>query len=368
MTSQIEIICRYHKTRSFGTRENMIARTEEVNGAYRDISEAEIAELVQRALAGDDDLQNVLASLACLHPGCLKPFHQTCIEREIFYPALIYHDADEHCATEFANLIASSGYMLRRNHLLLCMAWAGNAEVQSLFSHWRESQPAWAADLHVPPHAYAHEAGWDLLDNGGRRDLFFTTAMPLVTPAETLADDRTVSVGTPTDHNCQWCGRQFVSMLDIHLTSDTVSFLKLSGTRLRVTTCDVCSCYGIVFSKNDGTGGSTWHPSNSRPAYLPDNPNDWDAFPERPLVLSGRKRNFMESASWTYVPGVAFSQIGGLPTWIQDAEYPDCPECSQTMLFIGQISNEDFDPLMEGIQYCFVCPQCNVTATSYQQS
>jgi hypothetical protein len=152
------------------------------------------------------------------------------------------------------------------------------------------------------------------------------------------------------------------------LTSDVVSFMQLMGARLRVTTCDVCSCFGTVFSKNDGSGGAAWHPLNTRPDYLPKNPDDWEAFPEQPLVLSGQKRHFMESASWIYLPGMEFSQIGGLPTWVQDAEYPDCPDCSQKMFFIGQISNEDFDPLMEGIQYCFVCQQCNVTATNYQQS
>jgi hypothetical protein len=38
------------------------------------------------------------------------------------------------------------------------------------------------------------------------------------------------------------------------------------------------------------------------------------------------------------------------------------------MKFVGQISNEDFEDLAEGIEYFFVCGGCRVTAASYQQS
>lgn len=87
-----------------------------------------------------------------------------------------------------------------------------------------------------------------------------------------------------------------------------------------------------------------------------------------PLVLSGESRHYLETANWSTLPGVAFSQIGGFPTWVQDAEYPGCPDCSETMPFVGQISNEDFLEFAEGIYYAFHCPKCNVSATGYQQS
>ncbi len=43
-------------------------------------------------------------------------------------------------------------------------------------------------------------------------------------------------------------------------------------------------------------------------------------------------------------------------------------KCSGKMIFIGQISNEDFDSMMKGIFYAFVCDKCLTTATHYQQS
>lgn len=367
MPSRIEIINEFHTTRSFGTQENVIARSKEVNQTYRDLTEPEIAEIVQGSLADGDDLV-ALVCLACLHPGSLKPFHQQFIEHGLVHPPVIYHEADEQCSAALADRITTAVGSHQKRDVLLCMAWAGNDEVQRLFASWRDARPAWAADLDVPPHAHANEAGWELLPNGKRHDLFYRTALPLIPPDSASQTVTGVKVGTPRDQHCPWCGRQLVSLLDVDSECEAVSFLRPSSPRLQVTTCDVCSAFGVVFSKNDGSGESVWHPANVRPDYLPDDSSDWPAFPERPLVLSGEHRHFMQSANWIHVPGVAFSQIGGLPTWVQYAEYPNCPDCSRKMLFIGQISNEDFDSMMEGIEYCFHCPQCNVTATSYQQS
>jgi len=63
-----------------------------------------------------------------------------------------------------------------------------------------------------------------------------------------------------------------------------------------------------------------------------------------------------------------YSQLGGHPAWVQDAEYPTCANCSKTMPFIGQISCEDVEPNREGIFYAFLCPDCAVTASTYQQT
>ncbi len=88
---------------------------------------------------------------------------------------------------------------------------------------------------------------------------------------------------------------------------------------------------------------------------------------EDKLVLSGESRHYMESADWL-VPGVTFSQVGGLPTWIQDAQYPPCPECNNMMPFVGQLSNEDIEEYSEGIYYAFACRTYGIGAVNYQQS
>ena len=61
------------------------------------------------------------------------------------------------------------------------------------------------------------------------------------------------------------------------------------------------------------------------------------------------------------------SQVGGHPAWEQDAEYPPCPECRLPMRFVGQVATGEIEPA-EGITYAFLCPDCLMAATSYQQT
>ena len=227
--------------------------------------------------------------------------------------------------------------------------------------------PSWGRELHVPPHSYANEAGWELEDDGSRRDLYFETALPLVPKGSADSFDSEVIVGEQTADCCPWCKRQLVTLLRMDLTSSRLALLRANTTTLQIPTCDACTAFGVIHtSYRDGS--YTWHPATQRPDYLPDDAAEWDAFPDKPLVLGDGDRHYMESASWTGTPGVRFSQLGGLPTWVQDAEYPDCLDCSKKMRFIGQIDNEDLDPIGEGILYAFHCEECRTTATHYQQS
>ena len=114
-------------------------------------------------------------------------------------------------------------------------------------------------------------------------------------------------------------------------------------------------------------GKSSWHEGNRRPDYLPQDADDWPRMPQDRLTLGKEPRHWLEAANWL-VPGVRFSQVGGHPTWIQDADYPRCPKCDRAMPFVAQISNDDLDEDSEGIYYMFVCRDCGVAATNYQQS
>jgi len=367
MLSNVEIIAEFHKPRIYGHRSFLSNGFVEANQAFQDVSDSEISELVEISLSGDDDFGEVLARLACSHPGSLNAYHERLIERAIFDPAVIFHDASPATVRMLADRISSSENSFLRKQLLRCMAWAGNAEVQSLLKIWRDYPPAWVSDPSLPPHEYSYEAGWELTWDGGRRDLFATCALPLVKGSKSSSDDSPVDAGKYIDQRCPWCDRKLVALLDIDSTSERVSFLALGGTRHRVVTCQGCSGHGPIFTTNNGSGDSSWHPSNVRPSDLFDT-NPYSVF-ERKLRLGDIPRHFLESASWWNAPSITYSQIGGLPTWIQDSEYLNCPECFQKMHFIGQISSEDFNSLLvEFIYFCFVCTKCNVTGSTFQQS
>ncbi|WP_417381542.1 hypothetical protein [Gimesia sp.] len=367
VSNSLEVIQQFHR-RKFTGPENYAAVSKAARQAYQTLSKDEVEFLVLMALTDDKNLQNILACLACLNPGCLKDFHQTLIEQEAFNPSEIYFEANHDVTSILIRLVTKSNEMMQRSCLLSCLAWAGNGYVQKQFSDWKQSPPEWVSMLYVPPHQYTYQAGWELLSNGTRQDLFFETTLPLVIPEEAPCSNDSVQTGIPAEQHCPWCERQLVSLLELDLTSDELAFLNLVGKSLRFTTCDVCACYGTLFSKVDRQGNSSWHAANTRPGYLPDDTSDWGAFPIKPLVLSGQERHFMESADWCSLPAINFSQVGGLPSWIQDDSYPDCPECSRKMKFVSQISNEDYEKSMEGIYYLLLCCDCNVTATVYQQS
>ena len=62
------------------------------------------------------------------------------------------------------------------------------------------------------------------------------------------------------------------------------------------------------------------------------------------------------------------SQLFGHPTWVQSPEYPQCPQCEELMLFVGQVDTSSELPLWEGMIYAFVDTDCGLAATCYQQT
>jgi hypothetical protein len=87
--------------------------------------------------------------------------------------------------------------------------------------------------------------------------------------------------------------------------------------------------------------------------------------PVDPLQLGADRSPFF--AADQFLP-TSFSQLGGHPTWIQDASYPACPDCENTMMFVAQLDHDDIEDFSEGLFYAFLCPNCRTTATTYQQT
>ena len=58
------------------------------------------------------------------------------------------------------------------------------------------------------------------------------------------------------------------------------------------------------------------------------------------------------------------SQIGGLPNWFhEEAEYPICSGCGKTMMFVGQLDCLEISDCGATF-YAFLCPDCQITATT----
>lgn len=49
-------------------------------------------------------------------------------------------------------------------------------------------------------------------------------------------------------------------------------------------------------------------------------------------------------------------------------EQPICPRCSKYMKFIGRLDCSDFMQYGEDIYYAFICEECRIADTHYQQT
>jgi hypothetical protein len=367
MRKKVKGILGFHATKSF-PKGDLVQQGERVADLYRALDSTESDELARHAIDSFDptedcDTEEILRCLASFQPGSLNAHHDALIDHGILYPGLLYHGASEDVATRILGLLPGEN----ANHLLTALAWIGGNVVQQAFAAWRDAPPDWIDELDLPPHRYSLEAGWELSADGSRRDLFVTNCHPLVPPGGTEPTLAGAQVVEDHEGTCGWCGRNLTTLLHLDLTSPELAYLGPLHGHLRITTCEVCSCYGPVFTKVEKDGSSRWHASNRRPDYLPEPTDEWVKLPRGCLVPEAKYCNWRESADWL-VPGVRFSQLGGHPTWIQRAEYPECPGCRRAMPFVAQLSNEDYEEFAEGIYYLFACGPCGVAATCYEQS
>ena len=246
-----------------------------------------------------------------------------------------------------------------RNCILQCLAWIGDDVVVERFAHWRNSPPPWRNSLYIEPEEYAHEAGWELTAEDQRRNLYFPQCFHL--EMKSTGSCEALRVVDERNDTCPNCALPLTNLFDVDLKATGLS----DNGSFRVVTCECCTAYSTIFGYMDSKGNAHLSAKNIPPAWLPDDESEWRRLP----VNSMRQGNLRSPlfAADPFLP-VSFSQLGGHPTWIQDAEYPLCPQCSHTMMFLAQLDYADIEQYGEGIIYAFICPECRTTATSYQQS
>lgn len=351
---------------------------DEFAGALRALTRKQAHTLALEALsqydaASDrrrDDIEEFLGCLAVFIPGSLEGLQGELLARDSLWLHPLYLSAS--ADTRDALLRRANGDEPALNGVLCALAWIGDEGVQAAFRAWRDNPPEWRKRLYIPPESYAPQAGWELDTEGNRRDLFYHTAYEL-TPASTqdAADSGPVTVVAPLDEHCRWCGRPLTAMFDLDVRDPRLSFLGLEGERLRLATCEWCSEFTPVYIEFDANGGARWSAYNEgqpeilRQVKISDDGGMFFESPRR-LVLGPRRRTPYEAN----IQGVPLrqSQLGGHPTWIQDAEYPACPGCRRSMLNVGQVATEELLGTGEGITYVFMCPTCRLATTTFQQT
>ncbi len=102
-------------------------------------------------------------------------------------------------------------------------------------------------------------------------------------------------------------------------------------------------------------------------------------FPTGPFqessVCLGRAGPRWAWQSWGSGAHPNLHRVGGPPSWVQSADYPECPECGKLMAFLMQLDSHL--PLAEendrewlwgsgGVGYGFWCDSCRVSGWKWQ--
>ncbi len=320
---------------------------------------------VEAMLAGRQDFaEDVARSLATLTDYSLDQMLGAWIERNHYWPSIIFRGAGATVRDAVVGALESG--KANANHALSALAWIGDSKVQELFRRWETSPPRWRSSLFVSPSQYAHVAGWELRAQV-RRNLFHDECWAVTPALPGQASDKSLSLMEEVNQSCPWCERHLVHLFELDLADQRFDFLGVAGDKLPILTCDACTCYGagFMFSRTSPDGTARLADENKHPDWLPENMSSWKRSPWKGQPVHLHRRRAIQSVDWCMA--VTISQIGGLPSWVQDAAFPVCPDCSKTMKFVAQVDNGQF-PLHEGTYYAFLCASCRVSATTYQQT
>lgn len=371
----VEMLRIVHEPRTRDPLVNLLPPPRTFEEIYCSLTEEEAQRVMDLAVedlrAGRTDRARDVASYLAAFTGFdLDRMLETWVAMRNFWPPLAFRNAGARIRDAIISALSPGWFRatgsIRADHALQALAWIGGDEVTAFFGKSDRSRPRWAKGLHIRPSEYALAAAWEVTGEG-RRDLSIPDCHALIPGEATPTPTDSVQVMRATEHACPWCRRPLVKLIRLDLAKLPFDSVNMGGKVFEVLTCDVCTCYqddGFIYASLDEQGRGRLHPKNPGPSFLP-TPLDWLPSPWAGVSVHLRRRSPTCAADWC-LP-TTLSQVGGLPGWVQDFNYPKCVECGRTMTFVAQIDQAQFRGF-EGVYYAFVCQDCRVTATTYQQT
>jgi hypothetical protein len=365
-TDQVEVLKIIHRPRRFDPLINWISYDTPTDRIYTSLNRDEQNRLAKYAesLIGterNEEAEEIVLCLAAFTDATIENCLQSFVNHNSIPPSLPFCRASSDLRDELIARVERDEE--NRSGILLALAWIGDSIVVELFDYWKKNPPSWRDSLYIPPQDYSLEAGWELANDGQRRDLYFHNCTklqrnPSHSPQrfQAIVDQKDV---------CPWCSQRLIDLIDFVPSEFGILNEYREINRIQVTTCQICTLVEVIFGTFDESENSRWSSLNSRPDRLPDDSENWGRLPQNSLTFVDKRPPLF--AADQFLP-TTFSQVGGHPTWIQDACYPKCPACSKTMMFLAQLDHSDMEDCSEGIFYAFVCSDCRTTATAYQQT
>ena len=304
-----------------------------------------------------DDRLDLLLYLSLYSYSCGEKLPQKLynylLENEIYYYGELYLRADESVAEKLIEALKADDGSTANDLLCAISAIPCQSSKQFLLESSREPMPEWAGKLHIKPIQYSLVSGWTL-DESENIVKLYSDAITAFEKCD-KANASPLAPLIPLDEICGYCSQPLTLFFDV-------------GRKL--ATCMSCSGYENIFVKQEGDSVK-WHEKNKpydfllkHPDYMKNDGSGWAG------VLNFGLRPTDEHRRPTYTAHqfaeISGTQVGGMPTAINDVEFPKCIDCGETMSFAAQFDFGDFGH--EGIFYFFTCAKCNVHAANYDQT
>jgi hypothetical protein len=331
---------------------------------YAALTNEEIINFIDIAIADDsmqaDEKIDVFLYLALFAYECGDKlpvkFYNYLLEQKVYYYSELYLRADENIAKNLIQCISDEAESLEINHILSCIAQIPcKTSLEFLQNNSTQSIPKWAEQLHILPIEYAKTGGWYPDGRGGIQQLFSNKVIAFQRCEKGQISDS--SHLKPLEDVCAYCHQPLTLVFD---------------GKDKLATCLYCACYETLFMKQIGDQVK-WHLHNTPSDFFKENferfTNNDEEITQRfdySIELSREhKKSTYTAHQFAEVP---LTQIGGMPTGINEIDYPICPECEQLMKFVAQFDIGDVELYGDGIYYFFSCEKCGVHACNYDQS
>ncbi|MDP4182674.1 MAG: DUF1963 domain-containing protein [Bacillota bacterium] len=365
----VEIIKLMSDPRKFDINIDCLKLRRNVEEIYLPLTQQEIQlvkEHVSELIESDyiDEAEEVLMALVCIVETDINECLTALINKEYYRCSTIFKNASAEVRDLLIERIETEDG--ERHNILCALSLIGDQTVFNLFNEWKNNPPEWINELYKPLDNYSLVAGWQLSEDGKNKNLFSYDCYPIKKENLTSKDPEPLLLLEKFEEKCNWCGTTMTTLFDFMLSDKIFDSFNIHGRRLRIVTCHICSCYTTVYRDIDFDGNSTLSEFNQKPSYLPEiNPEEESIISKNSLKISRNKRSYFYGLNNRFI-GISASQIGGLPRWEQEPEYPLCPKCNNTMMFLGQLQGSDIVEFGAGIYYAFICHECKISATSYQ--
>lgn len=302
---------------------------------------------------------NIATAVKLLTQIDLGPFLDILVEKKYLgHSPFLFHGANPEIRDKLIERVG-----IKTDWVLYALAWIGDETVCRFFQAWRESPPDWTKSLFVTADKYSLSAGWELTEDGKRRELCHTECRPIVPAIESETSLPAFQVFSDAPGVCSVCQRNLAYMFTFTKDPNYLKHPALSRNH-KFLLCEACiEVTDVLYTEISNTGNAILRPSG--PPLCPPREHEDPLFPRNAMRLGTAQRNPYYAAAHPYRRQI--SQLGGYPTWDQDPDYPQCFGCNTTMIFFGQLDYEEFNVNLEGTLYAFTCEECKkFLAVRYQ--